>query len=166
MRNAAIQLDLPYSVVERVELTPAEDALLYLLRQSFPEIPCYSLIPENPPNLFILVRKDAAFGGWDGDPRFVDVAQLRIDVFTVDPDGDEKGGLVSEAVRVALRDAWLDNTHIPGRGWVVKIKLTHEPSRKADWATSAGPVQYADLPTGYWRYESKYELVLRREINR
>jgi hypothetical protein len=64
-------------------------------------------------------------------------------------------------VRTVLRTAWLEHWHFPGLGSVIQIDMQHEPSRRADWATSAGPVQYADLPHGYWRYESSYLIQIR-----
>lgn len=157
-------LDLPASVLALVELSPIEDIALAILRDGLPDVASYSLIPEAPPSPFILVRRDAAFGGWEADARFTDFGRIRIDCFAADPDGDEKGAVLSEAVRVVMRQAWLTNKHVPGRGYVTRIDMTSEPTRKTDWATSAGPVQFADLPTGVWRYESKYALRIRREL--
>lgn len=157
-------LDLPASVLALVELSPIEDIALAILRDGLVDVPSFSLIPEAPPSLFVLVRRDAAFGGWEADQRFTDFGRIRIDTFTADPDGDEKGALLSEAVRVVMREAWLSHKHIPGRGYITRIDMTAEPSRKTDWATSSGPVQFADLPTGFWRYESKYALRIRREV--
>ena len=158
--------DLPASVEAAIELSPIEDIALGIIRTYLPDIPCYSLIPkEATENAFILVRRSFAFGEWQGDPRgFIDTARVEVHVYAQDPYGDARGALISEAVRTAFRDAHLDNLHIPGRGWVVRTKMVGEPSRKSDWATSAGPVQYADLPDGFWRYESKFFITVRREF--
>jgi hypothetical protein len=154
--------DLPQSVLDLVELSPVEDILLTILRDGLPDIPVVSLIAEDPPPMFVLVRRLHGMGDWDGDPRFTDSGRFFIHTFTEDPDGDEKGALLSEAVRVVLRNAWLAHKNVPGRGSVINIKMLSEPSRKTDWATASGPVQYADLPTGFWRYESTYQINVRK----
>lgn len=159
-------LGLPAEVLDLVEHSPLEDMVIHALQHYLPAIPALSLIPEDPPPLFILVRKDHSPGLGIGYNRFVGYGRARVDVFATDPDGDEKGAVVSDAIRVALRSAWLDNHHVPGRGWISQVELLSEGSRKTDWATAAGPVQYADLPTGYWRYESKFDVFYRRELPR
>lgn len=154
---------LPQSVLDLVELSPVEDILLYILRNDMPDIPVVSLIAEDPPDLFILVRRMHGFGAWRGDPRFTDAARFSIHTYTADPDGDLKGALLSEAVRVVLRNAWLDHRQVPGRGSIIQINMTNEPTRVADWATASGPVQYADLPSGFFRYESVYDIAVRKQ---
>lgn len=154
--------DLPQSVLDLVELSPVEDMLLYILRAGLPDVPIVSLIAENAPPMFVLVRRIGGFGDWEGDPRFTDSGRFKVDCYTRDPDGDEKGALLSEAVRVVLRNAWLAHVNVPGRGSIIEIKMLSEPSRKTDWATASGPVQYADLPTGLWRYETTYQLLVRK----
>ena len=160
------QYRLPSAVASKVEMSPMEDVGLFILRNELPDLPSYSLIPEQvQEDAFAVVRRSFPFGEWRGDPRFFDAARIDIHVYTQDPLGDTRGALVSEAIRVAFRDAFLKNLYVPGRGWVSKTKLLGEPVRKTDWATSAGPVQYADLPAGFWRYESKYAVQVRRELN-
>lgn len=156
-------LDLPESVLSLVEFHPVEDVLLYILRARLPEVPIYSEIPEVVPNFFVLVRREPDYLQ-GGDVRFVDAVIVSVQVFVTDPDGDEKGALVSEAVRVSLRDAWLEGDVAPGLGSISRFETHQMPSRRTDWATSTGPVQYADLPTGMWRYEATYELDIRRPI--
>lgn len=158
-------LDLPAEVLELAEYDPIEMAVVHVLREAMPSVPVVTLIPEEQTSdYFVLVRRDYAFGDWRGDERFMDDGRIVIHTFTKDPDGDEKGAVLQEAIRVALRNAWLGNAYIPDHGWVVRIRITAEPTRKTDWATASGPVQYADLPAGYWRYESKYSLRVRREL--
>ena len=108
------------------------------------------------------MRKSRGLGVWNGDPRFTDACAVEINVLTQDPDGDEAGALVSEAVRVALREAWLSHKNLPGLGSVIEIRMVDEPRRVTDWATATGPVQYADLPGGVWRYETRYAVSIRR----
>lgn len=156
------ELDLPASVLAKADFSPIEDIALAILREELPGLDIFSLIPKSPPDHFVITRRRSALGDWDGDPRFTDVGQVDVHIFAKDPDGDEKAALIGEAVRVAFRDAWLDHRSVPGRGAVIRIKQTSDPSRKTDWATASGPVQYADLPTGYWRYESSYEFRVRK----
>ncbi len=155
---------MPQSIVDLVELSPVEDVLIEVLRAGLPDVPVVSLIAEDPPHLFVLVRRLHGMGDWRGDPRFTDSGRFFIHTFTEDPDGDEKGALLSEAVRVVLRDAWLNHANVPGKGSVISIKMLNEPSRVNDWATASGPVQYADLPTGFWRYESIYQINVRKPL--
>lgn len=153
---------LPQSVLDLVELSPVEDVLLSILREGLPEVPVVSLIPKEAPSAFVLVRRLHGMGQWSGDPRFTDAGRFFVHTFTEDPDGDEKGAVLSEAVRVVLRNAWLAHKVVPGRGSIISIKMLSEPSRKTDWATASGPVQFADLPTGFWRYETTYEIKIRK----
>jgi hypothetical protein len=157
-----LSTELPESVLALVEYSPVEDVLLAILREGLPDVPVVSLIADNPPPTFVLVRRSAGFGDWSGDPRFTDSGRFAIHTYTTDPDGDQKGALLSEAVRVVLRNAWLTQKNLPGLGSIISIKMTSEPSRKTDWATSSGPVQYADLPNGVWRYESTYQINIRK----
>lgn len=153
---------LPASVLALIENKPVEDILLAILRRGLPDVPIVSLIAENPPPFFVLVRRLSGVGDWDGDPRFTDSGRFFVHTITQDPDGDYKGAILSEAVRVVLRTAWLEHWTFPDLGSVIEIQMHSEPTRKTDWATSAGPVQYADLPTGFWRYESTYSIQIRK----
>lgn len=157
-------VNLPASVLALVELSPIEDVALVILKDGLVDIPSYSLIPETVPDDFIVVRRAHGYGLWKGDERFTDWARITVHVLTKDPDGDEKGALLSEAVRVVMRNAWLNNKLIPGRGYVSRIEMRSEPSRVTDWATASGPVQFADLPTGYWRYETTYGISIRKPL--
>lgn len=153
---------LPDSVLDLIENVPVEDIILAVLRSGLPDTDIFSYVPAHPPSHFILVRRLAGLGEWDGDQRFTDEGRFAIQTYTQDPDGDWKGAVLSEAVRVVLRNASLSHWRDPELGSVIEIRLIQEPSRVTDWATSAGPVQYADLPTGYWRYESSYSIKTRK----
>lgn len=155
-------LDLPQSVLDLVEYSPAEDVLLAILREDLPDVPFVSLIPDDPPPFFVLLRRHPGLAKWRGDPRFTDTARFYVHTFTRDPDGDEKGAVISEAIRVVLRNAWLSHKNLPGLGSVISIEMQSEPTRKTDWASSVGPVQFADLPTGLTRYESMYSIEVRK----
>lgn len=154
---------LPDSVLSLVENQPIEDIVLAILRRGLPDVPVHSLIAKDPEPWFILVRRYPGIGSWTGDPRFTDSGRFFVNTFTQDPNGDWKGAMLSEAVRVVMRTAWFEHWSFPDLGSVVELQMTDEPSRVTDWATSAGgPVQYADLPGGYWRYQSFYEINIRK----
>lgn len=157
-------LPLPPSVTSRLQFSPIEDIMLAVLRDAFPDIKVGTRVELDTGFPFILVRGTRSPVGWGGDQRFVDVRQIELQVYTQDPDGDEAGSLISEAVRVALFDAWRNNFHVPGRGWINHIKMSSPPHEVPDWATATGPVQYADLPSGIFRYETRYTVEVRREL--
>lgn len=155
--------ELPASVVGLIEFSPVEDIAVRILRDAMPDVPTFTLIPEDADEpFFFVVRRRPSLGNWDGDPRFSDEARILLQTFSQDPDGDEKCAWVGEAARVAFRNAWLDHSNYPGLGSIIRIEQLSEASRKTDWATSTGPVQYADLPTGYWRYESEFTFWVRK----
>lgn len=154
---------IPQSVYDLAEYRPVEDVVLPILRPRLGGVPVYSLIPDGADELpFVLVRRNHTERSWQGDERgWLDMAYVTIHTLTQDPDGDEQGAVLSEAVRVVLRDA-------ARKGWATEdgvrlstVQLVSEPRRVADWATATGPVQYADLPTGTWRYEALYRMRLR-----
>ena len=157
---------LPPTLQARVELTPIEDLILGVLRSKVPDFKFQSLIPDLDRVPFAQVRRLPGMGSYSGDGRFMDTGRFQINVFTKDPDGDQKGALISEGIRVVLREAWLEHWGNESLGYIVKLKLDSEPTRKSDWATSTGPVQYADLPTGHWRYESGYSIRIRKPSSR
>lgn len=150
------------SLKTKVEFSPIEDVVIPLLRQAIPEVPVGSLVAPDQAFPFILARRADSYGEWTGDHRFLDSASVLIHTFATDPNGDEDAALLAEAVRVALRDAWLKQTVVPGRGHITAYDLRSSPHRAPDWASATGPVQYADLPTGVHRYEARYHLTIRK----
>ncbi|MEU9605457.1 hypothetical protein [Streptomyces sp. NPDC048057] len=157
---------LPPGIKALAELSPVEDLMLAVLQQGLPGIQVQSLISKNQTFPLVIARRDPSFGNWAGDTRFLDAARVAVHVFCEDPDGDEDAAILSEAVRVVLRDAWLKQVVYPGRGHITRVDLASAPRRQADWATSSGPVQYADLPTGVWRYEATYDIEIRKPRSR
>jgi hypothetical protein len=157
---------VPPHIKALAELSPVEDLMLAVLREGLPGITVKSLISKNQSFPLVLVRRDPSFGNWSGDTRFLDAARVAVHVFCQDPDGDEDAAILSEAVRVVIRDAWLSQKVVPSRGHITRVDLASAPRRVTDWATSTGPVQYADLPTGVWRYEATYDIEIRKPRNR
>lgn len=157
---------IPDHIKAMAELSPVEDLLLAVLRDALPGMRVQSLISMDQSFPLVLVRRDPGFGPWQGDARFTDSARVAVHAFAADPDGDEDAAILSEAVRVALRDAWLRNVVVPGRGHFTRVDMAAGPRRVTDWATATGPVQYADLPTGVHRYEATYDIEIRRPRSR
>ncbi|MFD6636768.1 hypothetical protein ACFWDN_13235 [Micromonospora chalcea] len=157
---------LPPEVRALVELSPVEDILLDILRDGLPGVQVKSLISPRQTFPLVLPRRMPQFGVWSGDPRFTDAADVTIHTFAEDPDGDTDAALLGEAVRVVLRDAVKAQRVIPGKGHLIKAQMTSAPRRATDWATATGPVQYADLPTGVWRYETQFFIAIRKPRTR
>lgn len=138
--------------------------MLALLRDGLPGVNVNSLIAADQPFPLVLPRRDPGFG-WNGDLRFIDSAQVKVDVFCEDPDGDEDAAILSESVRIVLFNAWRNQTVVPGVGYICYLDMTSAPRRASGWNTAAGPVQYADLPTGVHRYEAKYDVRIRKPFS-
>lgn len=151
-------------VLALVEMSPVEDLLLALLPQKLPGVHVNSLIADDQPFPLVLIRNNGQWGEWGGDPRFLDASQVNIHVFCEGVNGDEDAALLSEAVRVVLRDSV--NVVIPGRGHITKAQMVQRPRRVTDWATASGPVQYADLPSGVWRYETVFNVEIRKPTSK
>jgi hypothetical protein len=157
---------LPESVRRLAELSPVEDVVLALLRMALPEIPVHSLVTYPHPVPSVLVRRTYTVNDGTGDPRFLDTADILVHCYAADPNGDADAAVLAEACRVALRDAWLQHRVVPGVGYLTKVLTRTPPRRVADWSTSSGPVQYADLPRGTWRYEAQYSITVRKPRTR
>lgn len=156
-------MPLPSSVLDKVEFHPATDIALYILRAGLPDVPVYSEIPMQADFPFILARRGLRFSRPGGDDRVVASSVIDVHVYVAGEDGDAEAEMLSEAVRVVMRDAWLNRLELPeGMGHIVRITPEMAPSRAPDWATAQGPVQYADLPTGVWRWESSYRITYRK----
>jgi hypothetical protein len=154
---------LPDSVRALVSASPIEDLVLALLRRALPEVAVQSQITYHQPMPLILVRRTYSVEA-EAPNRFVDRCHLQVQTFCEDPNGDSDAALLAEAARLALRDAWLDQIVIPGRGYLTYMQVYMPPRRVADWVTSSGPVQYADLPDGVWRYDAQYAVAVRRPL--
>lgn len=111
---------------------------------------------------YVLVRGDDGYGTFNGDLRFVDQGIAIVHAFCEDPNGDEDAAILAEAARVVIRDAWRNQTVVPGRGHITRFAVNSRPHRVTDWATATGPVQYADLPTGVHRYEVRMDLSIKK----
>jgi hypothetical protein len=143
---------------------PVEDLLLQLLREALPDVSVQTLIESKQTFPFIMLRSDGSWGNWEGDERFIDSSTIEIHAFCNGINADSDANLLSEAVRVILRDS--KNKVVPGKGYLISVEMLNRPKRSPDWATSVGPVQYADLPTGVERWETTYRVTIRKSANK
>lgn len=153
---------VPPEIAAIAEFAPIEDVILPILRERLPGVSVQDRIWDDQTFPFILARRASSLGEYGGDPRFTDFAALSVNVFCTDPNGDQDAAILSEAVRVVLRDAATERAGVPGLGYLTRAELSLPPRRSSDWATATGPVQYADLPTACWRYEARYEVEIRK----
>lgn len=111
----------------------------------------------------IIVRRERRSGTQSvdvGDDRFLQSAIVSVNTITSGVDADEMGEELQEACRIAIRQAVINQTVVPGAGHITRLENAIVPSRVSDWATSTGVVQYASLPKGWVRYEAVYRLIL------
>lgn len=156
---------LPANVLDLVEFEPVEDFFLPVLRQGLGGgVETVATIPQAVTFPMVLVRRLPGHLEFGSDHLYIEGGLISVHTFTEGLDGDQDGARLQEAVRVVLRNAWLNRVVVEGVGHLIGIRRVNEPHRVPDWATSTGPVQYADLPTGTWRYESSFAFGLRRHM--
>lgn len=154
-------MTLPDAILDLTEMGPVEDILLSLLRPVFqPHLPVQTRVEMDQDFPLVVVRRADTLGDWRGDPRFLDNAVLVVHTFAEGPDADEDAALLAEAVRVVLNQCV--NVVVPGKGHITKVEMRGAPRRSPDWVTATGPVQYADLPTGVERYETRYQVWIKK----
>lgn len=154
-------MGLPEEILSLTELKPVEDLVLALLRDKITSVPVQSQIYDDQTFPAIVIHRGDLIGqAWWGDSRFMDNCRLDVFCFVEGINADEEGALLSEAVRVALRDSI--NITVPGYGYLTKVRMTSAPRHAADWDTATGPVQYADLPAEVIRYSTSYALSIRK----
>jgi hypothetical protein len=116
----------------------------------------------NPPMIIARAeRRSGSVSDVVSDDRFLHPVIVSVSTITDGVDADEMGEELQEAVRVALRQAHLQQTVVPNGGSIARITNASMPVRVSDYATSTGIVQYASLPAGQVRYESVWRLILR-----
>lgn len=149
-------------VLDLVEMSPVEDVLLGLLRERLTGVKVGAQYEDDQIFPSVLIRRDPDWGDWRGDPRFLDAGQVSISTLCNGLNADEDSALLAEAVRVILRDS--TNVVVPSRGHVRKAKLVSAAHRVSDWATSTGPVQFANLPADVIRYQATYHVEVRKPL--
>ena len=112
----------------------------------------------------VIARRERRSGGITEsitDDRFMQSSLVSVSTIAEGVDADTVAEELQEAVRIALRQAQLDQVVIPDGGSITRITNSTVPSRVSDYATSTGVVQYASLPQGQVRYEAIYRLIVR-----
>lgn len=143
-----------------------DELILKVLGDFFAEhgIHVGSLYSEEIEPPMILARAERRSGGMADsihDDRFLYPALISVSTITSGVDADQIGEELQEAVRIALRQAQLDQIVVPNGGTISQITNNSLPSRVSDYATSTGIVQYASLPQGWVRWESIWRIVVR-----
>lgn len=143
-----------------------DELLLHLLQDFFEGqgIHIGTLFSEeiNPPMIIARAeRRSGAIAQAVSDDRFLHTAIVSISTITSGVDADEIGEELQEAIRVCMRQAQRNQIVVPNGGHIAAIANSSSPSRVSDFATSTGIVQYASLPSGWVRWESLWQLILR-----
>lgn len=154
---------LPASILLAVEDEALfVDVALDILRAAHPDILWADETEQASPPPFGIVRRDTYVGWGEEDHRFISTGYVAIHTFTQGIDATLDNTRLQEAVKLAMLRAGYDQ--VPARHWgYVSSTTLIEPHRKrSDWQNSEGPVQYADLPNDYTRFESVWEIKVRR----
>jgi hypothetical protein len=143
-----------------------DELLLHILQQFFEgqDIHIGTLFSEeiNPPMIIARAeRRSGTIANVLADDRYLHPAVISVSTITSGVDADEVGEELQEAVRIALRQAQIEQITVPNGGTLNQIAAASLPVRVSDYATSTGIVQYASLPQGWVRYEAVYRLIIR-----
>lgn len=155
---------LPESVLDEAWDVPlAEDIAVEVIRARLPGLEVTTLIEQDMPPPFVLVRSISFQGTWSSDPRFMRDYYISIESFTSGLESDVEGPQIHIAVEGALRrSGFANDVVLDGLGWIEEAELIEPARRVADWANSEGPVQYADLPEGWARFYSAHRIKIKR----
>lgn len=156
--------NLPLSILEDTKHDLiVEDVVLELFRRRIPDLRFTSLIEQDRPAPFVLLRGVAPNNVGREDGRFIETFYFSAEVFTDGLDADADGPRILLAMRNALTRAALANDPVlDGLGWVQAGRVVGKPVRRADYANSEGPVQYADLPQEWVRYMATFRITIKR----
>ena len=156
---------LPPSVKALVAHEPlVEDVALDVLREAIPEILWADETEQSSPPPFGVVRRDSYVGAGDADHRFISTAYVAVHTFTDGINADIDNSRLQEAVKLTLLGAGYAQPPVRGWGFISKVRLVEPYVKRSDWQNSEGPVQYADLPNDYTRFESVLEIKVRRTV--
>ncbi len=139
-----------------------EDVVLDILRAAVPDIAWFDEVDQSVPPPFGIVRRDTYIGVGDADHRFIAPAYCAIHTFTKGVDADINNSRMQEATKLAMLRAGYRQPPARDWGYVSSTRLVEPYRKRSDWQNSEGPVQYADLPNDYTRFESVWEVKIRR----
>lgn len=147
---------------------PLEDYLIPLLRpleQEVPRLKVRSIIEPDLSTPYLMVRLRT--GAWQNDSfgsddrRFIRRMVADVQTWTEDPDGELKAAYLHEIVFQTLLKAQRNQDVIPGIGSLASLSTNSPAHRVADWATSTGTNQYANLAKGMHRYQATYAVAVK-----
>lgn len=140
----------------------AEDVVLDILAHYLPDLHATTLIEQDVPPPYALVRRSTFLSTWDSDERFMDRFYFSVDLLAGGIDADTDAPLILSAIATVLRRAAYAKYRVGDYGWVQEARVVEPPRRRADWANSEGPVQYADLPHRYVRYAAVFQIAIKK----
>ncbi len=149
----------------------APNKLVLAIMRSFfvgQDIHIGSLFTEDMATPAIVTRHERRSGTISHDPadsRYLKPVIVSINTITSGLEAEDEGAQLQEMCRVALVQAQLAQTTLPGLGHISNIENSTVASKVSDWATSTGIVQYAALPKGAVRYESIFRLIIRPPVS-
>lgn len=128
-----------------------------------PEIHIGTLFSKDMKPPIIIARRDPKNGapGTTKDEANLRPALVTISCITEGLEAEAKGEQIMEAIHHALLMAVREQWVVQGHGSISEIRNRSPYSRKSDWQSSTGIVQYASLPKEYVRMEAVYLLMLR-----
>lgn len=157
-------LDFPGAAVFS-SATDLIQALLKPLEVEVAGLKVRSLLEDDLTTPYLMAR--ATYGSWtsdsfsDNDNRFSRRAIVDLQTFTDGLEGDTAGWAISELAYQVLFKAYKQQTVVPQVGHIGYFRINSPARRVADWATSTGVQQYANLNKGYFRYQAVYGIVQR-----
>lgn len=155
--------ELPASVLDLVADEPLiEDVVLDILRAEIPDILWADETEQASPPPFGIVVRDSYLGTDRSDTRFIYSGYCAVHTFTEGFDATIDNSRLQEAVKLTMLRAGTQQPHIRDWGYVHSTRLVEPYRKRSDWQNSEGPVQYADLPNDYTRFESVWEVKVRR----
>lgn len=136
---------------------------LEILRTRLPGVRFISQISPHVAPPYVLVREVGFEGAFVADRRFKREYFISIETFTEGLESDVEAPLFHRAAEDAFtRVAYGNESVLDGAGWITRYELVEPARRLSDWASAAGPVQTADLPTNWTRHHSLHRIELKR----
>lgn len=149
-----------------------EDLMIGLLRPWFarvkaaggPEVHVYSEYQADmiPPYVLVLNTRRTGIEAYETkDDEWARAAVLEVNTIAVGLNAEKDCSDLQESVRHCFLEAHRNQTVVPNAGVINQVTTPTLATRQTDWASASGPVQYAKLPHGASRYESRYRLIIR-----
>lgn len=149
-----------------------EDLVIGLLRPYFarlkeaggPDVRVYTTYEEGmvmPCVLALNTRRTGIDAYSVKDEFYIRSAVLEVNTLASGRNAERDAADLQEAIRHVFLDAYKRQVVVPNVGSISTVSSSLMATRQTDWATSSGPHQYARLPHGASRYESRYRILIR-----